>query len=385
MRPASDADAEYGVLTTGAGRDLLAEVAWVRRPSPSDVARWRRSHPIDRVSAAIRLVESRHRASAKFDRAEAMWLDPVGLEQATAEPVARHKAARFAGSVAFDLCSGIGGDALALAGEARGVVAVDLDEGMAHRARWNAEVYGVGHMLAPILGRAEGVAIPPEALVHIDPDRRVRAQLVAAGLVDDYVPGLDFLRKLPARCRGGAIKLGPASDFARAFGDLPVEIELVTHAGECKEATVWFGDLATPGVRRRASPPGRGGSATWTEPRRPDPRPPPPTVDRPGRVGLRPRPRPRARRPRGRLRRSPRPWPAWPAPTSSRAATASTRHSSLPLPSTRPSPSTSSTSAAPWPSAGSDRSRSRRGAWICCRKTCGSRSGPTVRIRRRCC
>jgi hypothetical protein len=191
-----------------------------------------------------------------------MWLDPVGLEQSTAEPVARHKAARFAGSVAFDLCCGIGGDTVALAGEARGVVAVDLDEGMVHRARWNAEVHGVGHRVAPILARAESVAIPPEALVHIDPDRRARVSGRARS-VDDYAPALPFLRTLPSRCRGGAIKLGPASDFARGFGDLSVEIELVSHHGECKEATVWFGDLATPGVRRRASRPSQG--ATWTD------------------------------------------------------------------------------------------------------------------------
>ncbi len=262
MRPTSDADVEHRVLTSGVGRDLLAEVAWVNRPSPADVARWRRAHPIDHVAAAVRLVEARRRGAAKFERAGAMWFEPVGLEQATAEPVARHKAARFAGSVAFDLCCGIGGDAVALAESARGVVAVDLDEGMVHRARWNAEVYGVGHRLAPILGRAEGVAIPPEALVHIDPDRRTRPSGRARS-VDDYVPGLAFLRELTSRCRGGAIKLSPASDFASAFGHLPVEIELVSLGGECKEATVWFGDLATPGVRRRASRPSEG--ATWTD------------------------------------------------------------------------------------------------------------------------
>ncbi|HEY2158520.1 MAG TPA: class I SAM-dependent methyltransferase [Isosphaeraceae bacterium] len=278
VRPDSEADAEYRVLTTAAGRDLLAEVAHARRPSPGDVARWRRSYAIDEVAAAIRLVESRRRGAAKFERADAMWLDPVGLEQSTAEPVARHKAARFAGSVAFDLCSGIGGDSVALAEVAGCVVAVDLDEGMAHRVRWNAEVYGVGHRLAPILGRAEAVAIPPEALVHIDPDRRVRAHGRARS-VDDYVPGLGFLRQLPSRCRGGAIKLGPASDFAHAFGDLPVEIELITHAGECKEATVWFGDLATPGVRRRASRSADG--ATWTDRDGPGTSLAP-TADRPG-------------------------------------------------------------------------------------------------------
>lgn len=278
MRPTSDADAEHHVLTTASGRDLLAEVSWVKRPAPSDVARWRRAHPADHVAAAVRLVESRRRAAAKFDRAGTMWFEPVGLEQATAEPVARHKAARFAGAVAFDLCCGIGGDTLALAGAARGVVAVDLDEGMAHRARWNAEVYGVGHRVAPILGRAEDVTIPPGALVHIDPDRRTTGSGRARS-VGEYVPGLAFLRTLAARCRGGAIKLGPASDFASAFGDLPVEIELTSLGGECKEATVWFGDLATPGVRRRASKPADG--ATWTDRDAPACGPAP-SVDRPG-------------------------------------------------------------------------------------------------------
>jgi hypothetical protein len=274
MRPApvpdAEAEAERQVLTGASGRDLLAEVGHVRRPTPAEVSRWRRAYPAEHVAAAIRLVESRRRGVTKFDRAEAMWFDPVGLEQSTAEAVARHKAARFADSVAFDLCSGIGGDALAIAAAAQLVVAVDLDEGMAHRARWNAEVYGVGHRLAPVLARAESVAIPRQALVHIDPDRRARAPGRARS-IEDYVPGLAFLRSLLARCRGGAIKLGPASDFVRAFGDLPVEVELTTHAGECKEATVWFGDLVTPGVRRRASRPDQGG--TWTDRDAPDPGP----------------------------------------------------------------------------------------------------------------
>ena len=46
-----------------------------------------------------------------------MYFTPCGLEQATDEKVARYKAARFAGQgLIFDLCSGIGGDLLSLAG-----------------------------------------------------------------------------------------------------------------------------------------------------------------------------------------------------------------------------------------------------------------------------
>jgi hypothetical protein len=260
LRPAPDVDAERSVLTTDAGLDLLAEVTCSPRPSPADVARWRRVHAPEYVSAAVRLVESRRRGKVKFERADRMWFEPIGLEQATAEPVARHKAARFAHSVVFDLCCGIGGDALALAGSAAGVVAVDIDEGMTHRTRWNAEVYGVGHRVAPILARAEGMPIPPEALVHVDPDRRSRTTSRARS-IDDYTPGLGHLRALIESSRGGAIKLGPASDFATAFGGLPVEIELVSLGGECKEATVWYGQLA--GVRRRATCLPAG--ATWTD------------------------------------------------------------------------------------------------------------------------
>jgi hypothetical protein len=260
LHPPLEVDAERSVLTTDAGLDLLAEVACVPKPSPADVARWRRVHAAEYVSAAVRLVESRRRGKGKFERADRMWFEPIGLEQATAEPVARHKAQRFARSVVFDLCCGIGGDALALAGSAAGVIAVDIDEGMTHRTRWNAEVYGVGHRVAPLLARAEGMPIPPEALVHIDPDRRAQTTTRARS-IDDYTPGLGHLRALIKSSRGGAIKLGPASDFATAFGGLPVEIELVSLGGECKEATVWYGDLA--GVRRRATCLPAG--ATWTD------------------------------------------------------------------------------------------------------------------------
>ena len=188
-----------------------------------------------------------------------MWFEPIGLEQATSEPVARHKAGRFAGSLVFDLCSGIGGDALALA-EGADVVVVDADAGMTRRARWNAEIYGVGHRVSPVRARAESLAIPDRAFVHIDPDRRSRPG-PRARAVTDYSPGLGFLKTLVSKTRGGAIKLGPASDFADDFADLDVEIELTSLGGECKEATVWYGDLAE--VRRRATCLTAG--ATWTD------------------------------------------------------------------------------------------------------------------------
>ncbi len=259
MQTTSEVDAESWVLTTEEGRSLLAEVATVAVPGPSDVSRWRRAATADRVAAALRLASARRRGRAKFARADRMWLDPTGLEQATAEDVARHKARRFSGAVVVDLCAGIGGDAVAMAGGAR-VLAVDADAGMCRRLAWNAEVYDVSHRVAPVRARAEAFGIPPGALVHVDPDRRAGPEARARRLLD-YVPGLDFLKALPERATAGAIKLGPASDFEAHFGSPAFEVELISLRGECKEATAWFGGLAS--CRRRATRLPEG--ETWTD------------------------------------------------------------------------------------------------------------------------
>ncbi len=261
MRPAPEIAAEHAVLTTSVGQTLLAEVTAHPAPGPADLARWRKAAPAVWVAAALRLVAARRKGAAKFSRSDLLWLDPIGVEQATAAPVARHKAARFAGAgVVVDLCCGVGGDAVALAGAARNVLAVDADAGMCRRVSWNAAAAGVAERVLAVRGRAERFPRPIEALIHIDPDRRAGSGS-RARTVCDYVPGLPFLRALMTTAPGGAIKLGPASDFETHFASSDVEIELVSLDGECKEATVWFGRLAD--VRRRASCLPAG--ASWTD------------------------------------------------------------------------------------------------------------------------
>ena len=261
MRGSSDFEAEARVLTSEIGKALLAEVSAVLVPGPAELTRWREEAPADLVSAAIRLAACRRRGAAKFSRADAMWFDATGLEQATAEPVSRHKASRFDGELVVDFCSGIGGDTLALATRAT-VLAVDLDAGMNRRTRWNAEVYGVAERVAPIRARAEAFPIPRGAWIHIDPDRRAdHTKSGRARALRDYVPGPEFLSRLPTMAPGGAVKLGPASDFGGHFTAAGFEVELVSLGGECREATVWFGDLAT--CRRRATR--LPDLATWTD------------------------------------------------------------------------------------------------------------------------
>ncbi len=192
------------------------------------------------VRAALLLHDLRRRAAAKFTRADRMWFDRTGLEQSTSEPVARHKARRFADhSEIVDLCSGIGADAIALAASSS-VLTVDARPAAALMARWNAETYDVAGNLQLQVGQAEAVDLGPRPF-HIDPDRRPAGKRSLR--IEDHQPGLEFLQQLSVHPAGGAIKLSPASNFGGKFPGC--EIELVSIDGECKEALIWCGPLRT--------------------------------------------------------------------------------------------------------------------------------------------
>ena len=200
--------------------------------------RLRREFSEPLVRAALTLRDLRKKARKKFTRAEQMWFTTSGLEQATAEPIARHKMRRFEGPV-WDFCCGIGGDTLALA-ERCEVRAVDRDPAMCLRAEWNAEVYGVRERVQTMCCDVSS-ARDCDGLLHIDPDRRPGGRQRVLR-IEDCSPGLDLLRQLTREFRGGAIKLSPASNFGGKFPG--TELELISLRFECKEATVWFGELA---------------------------------------------------------------------------------------------------------------------------------------------
>ena len=261
---------EFRLLTTDEGRRLLEDVAPIREIGPADLDRLRKLAPAELVSAAVRLTQARRKAAGKFERGDRMWVEPVGVEQATAEPVARYKAMRFqAAPLVVDLCAGIGGDTLALA-DHTSVVSVDLDPGTCRRLRYNAEVYEVADRVLAVQARAETFPIPAGARVHLDPDRRFDRDRRARAL-EDYAPGPAFWASMIDRVPGGAIKLSPAADFARLFPPgSGCEIDLISLRGECKEATVWFGELAD--CRRRATRLPEW--ETWTDRDGFDPEPP---------------------------------------------------------------------------------------------------------------
>jgi hypothetical protein len=186
------------------------------------------------------------------------WLlTRAGLEQATAAPVAGHRAKRFASvdGVVADLCCGIGSDLHALAQVAE-VVGVDRDETHAVCARHNA--------VAPVaVADVRDLRLGGVAAVFIDPARR------AGDRRGGSEPSLDWcFSLLPSHI---AVKAAPGIDVSVVPIDW--ETEFVADGRDLKEACLWSPGFAT--ATRRATVLPSGASLVVTgDPPAPNVRPP---------------------------------------------------------------------------------------------------------------
>jgi hypothetical protein len=228
--------------------------------------RLRREFPADLVALAMAQQELRLAAAAKFSRAPEMLFTRAGYEQSSSEAIARYRAARLAdagrgaiGRVA-DLCCGIGGDLIALAGAGE-VLAVDRDEVHASLALHNAAVYGLADWVTAVVSDVRDVRLTGLAAVFIDPARRSgpstasagpspagSARRFRAGLSE---PPLDWCAALTSQVAAVCVKAAPG---------LPADLippgweaEFIAEGRDLKEAVLWSPALATAPV---AAPPG---------------------------------------------------------------------------------------------------------------------------------
>jgi hypothetical protein len=221
-----------------------------------------RGHPPELVSAAFAQAELRLRAAAKFSRAAGMLFTRDGLEQASSEAAARHRASRFDGLVRIaDLCTGIGGDLLALAagpagepGAARGrvVLAVDRDATHLRLARHNACVYTPDAAVEPLCADVREVDLRGVDGVFVDPARRSAPR--AGPAPRRFAPGvgeppLAWCFAVEGAVAAVAVKAAPGLDT----GLVPAgwEIEFVAEGRALKEAVLFSPALAA--ARRRAT------------------------------------------------------------------------------------------------------------------------------------
>ncbi|EFG74060.1 hypothetical protein HMPREF0591_6058 [Mycobacterium parascrofulaceum ATCC BAA-614] len=220
----------------------------------------------DRAAVLVETTLLRRRAAEKLGGLGAEipvsdWLfTDEALQQATAAPVAVHRAGRLAeaGVVVHDATCSIGTELAALRGRGVRAVGSDLDAVRLAMARHN-----LGEAAA--LCRADALApVTRGAAVLVDPARRGGGR--RRFRLDDYRPALGAV--LDAyRGRDIVVKCSPGIDFAE-LGRLGFagEIEVTSHRGSVREACLWSAGLAQPDVRRRASVLDRGEQITDADP-----------------------------------------------------------------------------------------------------------------------
>lgn len=253
-------DEIFRFLLSPAGREAL-ELLTPEEINPDNhlhlIDRLRLKFPVDESTAVLETALLRQRGIAKFGRAAQMYFTREGLEQATSEVVAAHRARRFTEAsmaIVADLGCGIGGDTLALATTAE-VMAIDRLWLHARMTKENAAVYGVEAKVIVCQADLEQLSPLKVHAFHFDPARRTSAGPRSAPTrrlysPSDYQPPLSLIDIWRESVPHGSVKVSPAIQYH----DIPggAEVEFVSHEGQLKECILWFGGLRD-GAERRAT------------------------------------------------------------------------------------------------------------------------------------
>jgi hypothetical protein len=246
-------------LRSEAGERALREVDGYRLTDSTlvaDIASARASFG-ERAATLVETTLLRRRAAAKFADPSGWLFTDEALQQATAEPVAAHRARRLAGADVHDATCSIGTELAALVNSASSVVGSDIDPVRLAMAR---------HNVADVdLCRADALRpITRGAVVLVDPARRSGGRRRFDPR--DYTPALDGLLDV-YRGRQLVVKVAPGIDFDELSRlGFRGEIEVTSLAGSVREACLWSVGLAENGVTRRATMLDTGEGITDAEP-----------------------------------------------------------------------------------------------------------------------
>jgi hypothetical protein len=209
----------------------------------------------DRAAVLVETTLLRRRAAAKFADAASWLFTDEALQQATAEPVAAHRARRLAGLTVHDTTCSIGTELAALRDTAAYVVGSDIDSVRLAMAAHNVPDVEVC--------RADALRpITRDTVVLVDPARRSGGRRRFSPT--DYTPALDALLDV-YRHRDLVVKCAPGIDFGEvARLGFRGEIEVTSLAGSVREACLWSAGLSE--VNRRATMLDSGEVVTDAEP-----------------------------------------------------------------------------------------------------------------------
>ncbi len=253
-----DAEA-VGFLTGSDGAQALREVSGyplTDRTLVFDVAAVRTKFG-DRTAVLVETVRLRRRAKSRLADPDGWLFTDEALQQATATPVAAHRAARLSGAAVHDVTCSVGTEVAVLRDSAAYVVGSDTDPVRLAMARHNVPDVD---ML-----RADALApVTRGTVVVADPARRRAGRRRFDPR--DCTPALDALLDV-YRDRSIVVKIAPGVDFDQVRGlGFDGEIEVTSLAGTVREACLWSRDLTEPGITRRATVLERGEQITDSDP-----------------------------------------------------------------------------------------------------------------------
>ena len=196
---------DVAYLRSEAGARALREVADYRLTDATLVAdiASARTRFGDRAPALVETTLLRRKAAAKFADPSSWLFTDEALQQATAEPVAAHRARRLAGAGVHDVTCSIGTELAALRNSAAFVVGSDIDPVRLAMARHNVSDVDVC--------RADALhPVSRDTVVVADPARRHAGRRRFDPR--DYTPALDRLLDV-YRGRDLVVKVAPGIDF----------------------------------------------------------------------------------------------------------------------------------------------------------------------------
>jgi hypothetical protein len=242
-----------------AGAQALGEVAELRLTDATLVAdiASARTRFGDRAAVLVETTVLRRKAAVKLaDPSEWLFTDEA-LQQATAEPVAAHRARRLAGLRVHDATCSIGTELAALRNSAPLLVGSDIDPVRLAMARHNVSDVD--------LCRADALRpVTRDTVVLVDPARRSAGRRRFDPRY--YTPALDRLLHT-YRGRDLVVKCAPGIDFGELSRlGFDGEIEVTSLAGSVREACLWSAGLAADGITRRATMLDSGEEITDAEP-----------------------------------------------------------------------------------------------------------------------
>jgi len=245
----------WQLLATAANTPLIQAASTTVATDVAAISRLRRLGDAPLVNLSLDLASARRKLSMKWpERGDTLFADPSGAEMASSQLAASHKAQRFVSILGkdariLDLCTGIGGDAMALTEAGLRVLAVDHDP---IRAWMSARNAGCDSRACDVLDTTL-----PSHPFHLDPSRRDSGTHKRLFTLEDHQPPPEVWRELISRHRAGAIKLGPGINPAAIAAyippETPHELEFLSERGRLTQCIAWLGPLARVPARSTES------------------------------------------------------------------------------------------------------------------------------------